>query len=106
MRSFVQQYDTSRFDKNSAIKTQGEILYVLEIVFQLDVRLLFSGRVAITDLCPSRDSRPHRVAQVVIGNFVSKFLYEDRPLRTWSHQTHFPLPHVDQLRKLIESQFS
>src|SRR6476661_7395535 len=102
MRSFVQQYDTGRFDEYSAIKAQREVFYVVEIVLQLDMGLFFSGRVAITDLCPSGDSRSHRVAQIVIGNFVSKFLYEDRPLWTRSHQTHFSLPHVDQLGKLIE----
>src|SRR5262249_59366745 len=41
--------------------------------------------------------------QHVARNALTKFLNEDRPFRTWSHQAHVALAHVPELWQLVQA---
>src|SRR5207237_9032339 len=62
--------------------------------------------VLILHLCPARDSWPNRMAQAVVRNLVFEGSYKLGALGPRPHETHFASKNVNQLRQLIDAEFS
>src|SRR4051812_2760986 len=54
------------------IQTDGKMLDVVQVVFELVAGLLEAGRIGKADLRPAGDPRRHEQAQVVVGDLVAQ----------------------------------
>src|SRR5215469_12957380 len=99
--SSPEQNNLHRLKDNPKVQTEGSVLDVEQVVLQFLARILERVAVFILHLRPTRDSRPHGVADPVIWNLGAQPLHELGTLRTRAHEMHVAPQHAPELRQLI-----
>src|SRR5437762_301825 len=61
-------YNPNRSKNNCHVKSEGHVLQVKQVVFELVKSILGAGTIGVLDLCPSRDSGAHGMPFIVIRN--------------------------------------
>src|SRR5258708_30228436 len=95
-----------RFEHDEQIKTDGQVLDVVEIVFELLFCLLQGRSILVSNLCPACQSRTNDVAQFIEWNFAIEPIHELWPLGSRTNESHVSPEYIPKLRNLVQSRLA
>src|SRR5690606_5143450 len=106
VRTFLEQDHLNCLNQDNQIKQQALILDVVQIVAQLFLTILFAIRIGKTELRPPGNTRFHSMTLIIKRDFFSQLPHEHGAFRTRAYKSHVALEHIEDLRQLIDTDFS
>src|SRR6516162_3739268 len=104
--SVIPENHSGSLQQNKQIQEDASVFYVIKIIGKLAPGILCRGAIGIIDLRPASNSRPHPMAFGIVWNGLGQLSYEEGPLRAGPDETHIPAQYVQDLRQLVNPEFS